>query len=150
MGERGYIECMALLASNRTSMLQTIYGLHLSTESRGGCVSYAPDTVDVTGVLDWRIQPGPPNYRSVTRGDARETVYYMRLDRPLCVSRNLDETNVPTAGVRRLQLRLDRDGIDRLRPRVGSRLTLRGTLAHAFTARHRAELLYTELTEIAR
>ena len=145
VGERGYIECLALLASDRTSTLRTIYGLHMSVESRGGCVGYAPDTVDVTGVLERRVHAGPPNYRSITRGDSRETVYYMRLDTPLCVSRNLDETNVPTAGVRRLQLELDRDGVNRLRSRVGTRLTLRGTLAHAFTARHRAELLLTEL-----
>jgi hypothetical protein len=143
-GERGRVECLALAERMRTDLLTTIYGFHLhGPPDRGGCVGYEPDTVEVTGTLERRVFPGPPNYESVARGDAREVGYYLRLDAPLCVSRNLDATNVPTAGVRRIQLVLDRAGYERLGPRVGRYLTLTGTLFHAFTGQHHAELLLT-------
>ena len=142
IGERGYIECLGLLAHFRTQALVTIYGFHrLDHEGPGGCVGYEPDTVHVAGVLERHVYAGPPNYRSITRGDARRIVYMLRLDDGLCVSRNLSAANVVVAGVRRVQLELDEETRMRLRSREGQRLTLSGTLRHAFTARHRASVL---------
>jgi hypothetical protein len=136
--------------------LRTIYNFGMAdpanfgkpdADPHGGCAGYEPDTLEVTGVLERRTYPGPPNYENIAKGDARETGYYLNLSKPLCVSRNLDATNVPTAGVRALQLVLDKTGPNRLRAKIGKRLTLRGTLAHAFTAHHHAELLLTTVGE---
>ena len=141
---RIHIECGGLLAIERTSALSTMYyPRYFDDKTRGGCVAYELDTVQVDGVLERRTYPGPPNYESVSRGDAREVGYYMRLTDGLCVTRNLDATNVPTAGVRRVQLIVDAEQAKRLRRLVGRRVTMRGSLTHASTGHHHAELLLT-------
>jgi len=139
-----YAECVVRLASDRMRFLSEAYSFDLQDrDARGDCLSYEPDTSSLSGALERRTYPGPPNYESVARGDEAETGFYLSLRRGICVTRNLDEMNEPTAGVRRVQLVLDQRGYERLRPHLGKHVTVRGTLRHSHTGHHHAELLLT-------
>ena len=49
------------------------------------CLAYEPAQVTLTGELTSRMVPGPPDYRSIARGDQPETVVILVLDAPVCV-----------------------------------------------------------------
>jgi len=143
-----YANCFERLSSERRVFLKDAYNLDLlDTDARGACVGYEPDTVALTGQLSQRTYPGRPNYESVARGDEAETGFYVTVETPICATRHLDEVNAPTAGVRTVQLVLDQAGYSRLRPSIGRTVTVRGTLFHAHTGHHHAELLLNVLRE---
>lgn len=105
----------------------------------GGCLHYEPATAELTGVLRLHTFPGPPNYESVSAGDTAETGYYLHLSKPVCTvgageSEALDD-------VRLVQLVLTDGGFKKLRPKVGRRVTVSGTLFAAVTGHHHAPLL---------
>src|SRR5437899_12759362 len=45
----------------------------------------AGHNVEITGTLEYRDFPGPPNYKSIAKGDRRETAILLKLDQPVCV-----------------------------------------------------------------
>ena len=67
-------------------------------------------TVTVTGTLERRTYPGPPNYESVAPGDLAETGFYLVLGRPICTTD--DELAGPQSDVRLVQLVLDQASYD--------------------------------------
>ena len=137
-----YEDCVAAAERQQADSLFRIYQVAGSvTAGHGGCLAYEPDTVALSGVLERRTYPGRPNYESVDRGDERETGFYLVVHPGLCVTRNLDEINQPTAGVQLVQLVLDQAGYEHLRPFLTKTVTLRGTLYHSHTGHHHAELL---------
>lgn len=108
------------------------------------CLPYEPEIVSLAGTLRRQTFPGRPNYESVKKGDEAETGFYLHLDRPVCTTGAGDDPSwghYRVDGVTLVQLVLDAAGYDRLRPRLGHRVTLRGTLFAAFTAHHHAPLL---------
>jgi hypothetical protein len=113
---------------------------------KGGarCLRSEPDTVALTGVLRRHTYPGAPNYESVANGDAPETGYYLHLLTPVCTAPEAEPDDAQV-GIRVLQLVLDSAGYARLRSRLGSRVSLRGTLFASFTGHHHAPLLLTPL-----
>lgn len=133
--------CEAQLADVRARALTDAFHLEaVRVEERGGCSEYEPTQVTIAGRLERRTYPGRPNFKSVRRGDEPETGLYLVVP-PLCVTRNVDATNVPTSGVRLVQLVLDPAGAARLRPMLGRQISLTGALFHASTGHHHAELL---------
>jgi hypothetical protein len=106
------------------------------------CVHYEPDTSVISGRLHRRTFPGPPNFESIAAGDAAETGYYLDLAVPICVeSGDAARRAEQRRNVRRVQLVLDADGVRRLRPRLGRRVTLRGTVFSAESGHHHAPIL---------
>ena len=108
------------------------------------CLPYEPEVVSLVGTLQRHTFPGRPNYESVKRGDEAETGFYLHLDRPVCTVGTDEDSSwghYRVDGAKVVQLVLDAAGYDRLRPRLGHRVTLRGTLFAAFTAHHHARLL---------
>lgn len=49
------------------------------------CLRYDPDVVTLSGELNARRVPGPPDYRNIARGDYPEDIYVLVLDQPVCV-----------------------------------------------------------------
>lgn len=139
---QAFTQCMVDASNRRVHELERSYPASgTALPNHGGCVAYEPDTVTLSGSLERRTYPGRPNYESVARGDEAETGFYLVVNPPLCVTRNLDEVNRPMAAVSVLQLVLDRRGYDRLRPSLGHGVTIRGALFHSYTGHHHAELL---------
>jgi hypothetical protein len=103
------------------------------------CIRTDKDTVALTGKLERRTYPGRPNYESVKSGDEAETGFYLVLRTPAC---SLADTAAGAKKeVRLVQLVLDQAGYQRLRPRLGTTVTLRGTVFGSHTGHHHAPLL---------
>jgi len=137
-----FARCEIRTAEERASLLSDEFNFAaMDPANHGGCVGYAPDTVALTGTLERRTYPGPPNFKSVRHGDEAETGFYLVLPQGMCVSRHLDLVNEPAAGVRRIQLLLDQPGYERLRPHLTTVVTVRGKLSHSITGHHHATLL---------
>jgi hypothetical protein len=111
--------------------------------SAQGCLRYEPDTVAVTGILTRVTFPGPPNYESIKDGDEPETGFYLRLEAPICTTASPDsaDNNGALQDVRLVQLVLDQAAYAHLRPHLGRRITLHGSLFAAVTGHHHAPLL---------
>lgn len=107
-----------------------------------GCLTYTAE-VRLTGVLERRTYPGPPNYESVRRGDRPEVGYYLRLRRPVCAVAGAPDAPDQGAvtGVREVQLVAEPAMFAWLRRRVGRVVSARGALFSAHTGHHHAPLL---------
>jgi hypothetical protein len=73
----------------RSGIIATVslLGLGLGVaDSAARCLTYEPARVTLVGVLTSRTLPGPPNYRSIAQGDYPETVFFLELNEPICVS----------------------------------------------------------------
>ena len=111
----------------------------VASASDPACAAYEPAVTTVTGKLERRTYPGPPNYESVQAGDDAETGLYLHLASPVCINATPgDEINREQRDVLVIQLNLDAEQYAALRPLLGKTITLRGTLYAAHTAHHHA------------
>ena len=110
----------------------------------GDCLKYEPAKVHLSGTIARETFPGPPNYESVASGDAAETIWVLRLSKPICtVSSSSDEINEAENDQSELQLVLEPAQYKRYRALVGRRVTATGTLFHAISGHHHKTLLLT-------
>ena len=106
------------------------------------CPPVDTDTIALSGVLERRTFPGPPNYASTAGGDAPETGFYLSLPAPLCVQpESVAPNQQPLDGGTLVQLILDSAGYDRLRPALDSVTTVRGVLVEAISGHHHTPFL---------
>jgi hypothetical protein len=110
---------------------------------------YEPQIVSLVGSVRRKTFPGRHNYESVAKGDEGETGFYLYLQHPVCtVGEEKDSPDrYQVEGVKVVQLVLDSAGYERLRPQLGHRVTLRGTLFAAHTGHHHAPLLLKVVPE---
>ena len=106
------------------------------------CLEYGP-TVSLSGKLQLRAFPGPPNYLSIERGDRPETTAIFRLATPICTTNKTpDDVDVPETDIRELQLVLSKPSDWKLAKRLlGKPVVISGTLFHSHTAHHRTRVL---------
>jgi len=114
------------------------------------CLPYGPSIVELTGTLERRDYPGPPNYESVEQGDARETTWLLHLDKQACTLEGADASDPPRVGLGLMQLVFANGArdYDKYRSLMGKHILARGTLFGAQTAHHHTCVLLTvsELT----
>ncbi len=103
------------------------------------CFRADRDTVALTGRLVRRVYPGKPNFQSIKDGDEVEDGYYLELQRPICTEGPERQDNV--SGVRTVQLVIGQRGYDALRPSLGKRATVQGTLFGSYTMHHHTHIL---------
>src|SRR3954453_5094687 len=113
------------------------------------CLSYGPEVVSVRGRLVRRIFYGAPGFGEDPRHDAKEAGFYLELSAPACTVAGADEIDRARDNIRLVQLVLDAAGYARLRPFLGRRVTLRGTLFGAVTAYHHTPVLLDGLKPIS-
>ena len=117
-------------------------GFTAQPSARGACLRYEPDTVRLTGRIERHMYYGPPNFGEDPAHDEKEVGFYLGLAEPVCAEGGqYPELNDPRRGVRRVQLVLDSAGYARLRPHLGQRVTLRGTLFASHTGHHHTPIL---------
>jgi hypothetical protein len=90
------------------------------------CARFEADTVALTGRLERRVYPGRPRYESVATGDAPDTVFVLRLTRPLCG--RASATDTAHAVIREVQLELPRGEAAVAIAQLGHQVTLHGTV----------------------
>lgn len=103
------------------------------------CLPWEPDPVTLVGVLEMRELPGPPSYRNIAKGDFAEPVYFVRLDKAVCVNEDL-ESSLPRKshhGMTEIQLSIPKERRSSLTPLVGKTIRLSGTLFSGSTAYYR-------------
>jgi len=106
------------------------------------CLKYEPEIVEVTGVLETKTFPGPPNYESIESGDRPETAWLLRLEAPICVAEgNLADLNVYEPSVSTLHLALGRQHMPRAETMKGKKVKVSGSLFHQSTGHHHASVL---------
>jgi len=106
------------------------------------CLGYEPNRITLTGQIVHKRLPGPPNYRSVAHGDRPESVYFVALDQPVCVSADpTSSRNTRSyAGITEIQLLISPvEGSTA----VGKRMRISGTLSSAQSGYHRTPVLLT-------
>lgn len=108
--------------------------------AQSACLTYEPDTVQVTGVLEIRGFPGPPDY---VEGDPEEEAIILVLLEPVCVEgRPQSELNQGSEeNVREIQLAFPLEHVGDGRALTGRRVRASGVLWHAHTAHHRTRVL---------
>src|SRR5262245_43371655 len=89
----------------------------------GGCPPYAAQEWEFTGHLVNRVYPGPPDYESISGGDAPVTRWYLQLSWPACFAE--------FKHVLRFQLAPTPEDVEKYRELLGKRITVRGRLAQA-------------------
>lgn len=126
----------------RSIALSIVSLVVLSASADARCLAYEPKSVTLTGEIEMRKLPGPPNYRSVARGDRPETVYFLKLAEVVCVSgdptRRLNSKS--HAGIGEIQLILS---AVKGSAAVGKEMRVTGTLSGAQSAHHRTPVLLT-------
>jgi hypothetical protein len=122
--------------------LFALIALFAASEAAARCLAYEPSRVALTGELEMRKLPGPPNYRSVARGDRPENVYFVKLDAPVCVSGDPTSrlNSRSLAGVAEVQLIVS---AVKGSSAVGKHMKIYGTLSGAQSGAHRTPVLLT-------
>ena len=103
--------------------------LHLSqpaTALQFTCLQYGP--LQIVGMLVQHTYAGPPDYESVTKGDAPLTVWKLQLDERICVDAN---TRYPRELIQiEIELALTPEQYRQYRPLLGQKVRVTGELKH--------------------
>jgi hypothetical protein len=106
----------------------------------------AGHNVEITGTLEYTDFPGPPNYKSIAKGDRRETAILLKLSEPVCVEGvGIGEIPFKAENVDLIQLAIPPKLQEELRSRRN--VTVRGELYDKHTGHHRTEVLMS-VTEV--
>jgi hypothetical protein len=90
------------------------------------CLQYGP--IQIAGMLVQHTYAGPPDYESVTKGDAPVTVWKLQLDQRICVDAN---TRYPREAVQiEIELALTPEQYRQYRPLLGRKVRVAGELEH--------------------
>ena len=104
------------------------------------CLNPEPAVVHLSGMLERITYPGPPNYESISSGDAPETYLVLKADRDICL------VDAPTEFSERIQLVFlnhPQESYASLAPSVGKRVTCSGSLFARETGHHHTSILIT-------
>ena len=92
--------------------------------------------------------PGPPNYKSVAKGDEPEDYWILTLDEPIDVAEDLaypvPDENRPQLNVTDLQLNLDvylNSNYAAYQKFVGKKVEVTGELSQGFTVHHKTPVM---------
>jgi len=125
-----------------TALVASLAVSPLSAQTQSArCLRYEPDTVRISGTLNRHMYYGAPGFGEDPKHDKKEIGFYLDLSIPLCTVAGSEDIDVATKNVRRVQLVLDQRGYDTLRPFLGKRVTLRGTLFGAINGHHHTPVL---------
>lgn len=109
--------------------------------ARAQCLRYEPHPATLVGTVVARRLPGPPGYRDVARGDYPETVYFLELDEPVCVTgdRSSRTNRKSHADVGEVQISADGPDLRRYR---GKKVRATGGLFGAHMPYHRTPVVF--------
>ena len=110
------------------------------------CADY--HQIHLRGILSSQTFPGPPNYTSVSSGDAEETYFFINLAQPVCVSKGQSPLEPAIDHIDNIQLIFDwrsaRDSYEALRPYLQKSVECTGVLLGRHTGHHHSEVMLTD------
>jgi Domain of unknown function (DUF4431) len=105
------------------------------------CLHYDGSPVVLTGVVIKRTFYGPPGYGESPKDDTRETQALLRLDAPLCVDSS-DPGEIYDRADNQHEITLIPNW-KHIKPYLGRRVEVTGTLSGALTGHHHTDVLMT-------
>jgi len=116
---------------------------HDAPKAAESCLSYCPTAVSLPGTVRIAKAYGPPGYGEDPKHDAKEDYPQLVLDKPVCVTGNLDDD--PEAegeqDVRNIQLVFPARPFDHAL--LGKPVMATGKLFHQVTGHHHTRILMT-------
>jgi hypothetical protein len=123
------------------SILLATAGSALSEEAAPSqCLGYRT-VISMSGVLERRTFPGRPNFESISAGDEPEIGFYLVLPNAACFDAGADPDAPNLTGVRLIQLNLNADQYDQLRPYLGTTVAIQGWAYEAMSGHHHAPIV---------
>ncbi len=125
----------------------SILALGVSTHAEA-CLDYSQ--IQIRGTLSSQTFPGPPNFESVSAGDAKETYFFISLPHPTCVTKGNAASHLEPAvkRIRNIQLIFEwqtpKASYDALRTHLGKGVECSGRLLGAHTGHHHSDVMLTE------
>ena len=117
-----------------------IFLLGAASPSFAVCLKYEPAAVTLKGIIQTRVDFGPPNYGENPDTDSREEHLYLQLDKAVCVDA---DANYDTASDVKLMEMVYFVKLP-FRPEwMGKHVSVTGTLFGAETAHHHTPVLVT-------
>jgi hypothetical protein len=103
-----------------------------------------------TGSLELHTYPGPPNYKSIKKGDESETHLYLKSDQPITIHfKDFDKSQAPvTEQVSLFQFGGDFDEHFFKVARKKNHVTLKGDLFESFSGHHHTHFLIDPIGKI--
>jgi hypothetical protein len=110
----------------------------------GGCLSYEPAQVQLSGKVSRKEAYGPPGYGEDPAHDKRESYLVLALTAPICVNADPKSpvNNESETDVREVQL-VYPSGHSLQRAWLNRNISVSGTLFHQLTGHHRTKVLIT-------
>jgi len=108
------------------------------------CVPDSAERGTLTGVVELRTYPGPPNYESTATGDKAETGLYLLLDGLSCTPARGDTVGVYTReDLEWIQLILTPEEYRQARQHLGQHVSITGVISPWETGHHHTLLILT-------
>ena len=106
------------------------------------CINPNKSGVVLIGTLKAHTFPGPPDWKSVARGDEPERYWLLHLNKPICVEG--DDLGLKENNVSWVQLVFeDHKPYETYRSLLGGRVIVKGELFHRHTGHHHTRVLVT-------
>jgi hypothetical protein len=105
---------------------------------------YEPAQVELTGIVNEMLFPGPPNYNSIDNGDVAEYGWYITLDEAVDVkvpnNAGKDTNDMPEDNISLIQI-VDGNKKHWKKYKKGNHIKVTGSLFHAIFGHHHASVL---------
>lgn len=116
----GYARSLSAIAT----LWLLLTSLSLPALAAAGCYDVSMQQPrSLSGVLDYRMFPGPPNYEDIQKGDTPEPAYILRLFRAICLTG--DEAADPARAFDEVHLVSGKSTAGAMRALVGSSVVVR-------------------------
>ena len=128
----------------RTPVILLSCAMFVGSACANECLSYALESnVVISGIVQMRTFPRPPNYESTKGGDRKDVQPILVLTKPVCVDGNAQSSfDVPEQQVREMQLLVPLELRARMAALSGKLGSYRGHLMHRENAQHRTAVLF--------
>ena len=116
------------MSKHAVALVGTLIAACLPGRVAAYCLEYG--TNSLFGTLVRQTYPGPPDYKSFTRGDRPVVIWVLLVDPPICVV-DPDYRSPKESYAREVQLLLEEGQYEQYRELLGNKVVVTGDLQHS-------------------